>query len=161
MTKLIALTKGYHAIVDDEDFEVLAERKWFAQEVDGIVYAVRTDNKSAVLMHKFLTGFVLTDHINGNGLDNRRVNLRESSPRLNMGNRKKQKGTSSKYKGVHFVKNRLRWQAYIKIHGKTTHLGYFDSEVDAALAYDVAARKYFGEFAALNFPLEGEQSALR
>ena len=100
----------------------------------------------------------LIDHINKRGLDNRRENLRVVDSVQNALNRKKQKTynksqTSSKYKGVGWRKSHTKWVSYITINYKQISLGYFDSEIEAAKAYDEAALKYFGEFATLNFKL--------
>jgi len=98
------------------------------------------------------------DHINGNGLDNRRSNLRISSNSQNHANTKKQRGNySSKYKGVCWIKNVKKWAAYIGSNKKGSivkrkYLGYYKIEEEAARAYDKAAKEHYGEFAGLNFP---------
>ncbi len=92
------------------------------------------------------------DHINHNGLDNRIANLRHASRTENNWNARKRKGKySSKYKGVCWFKVKKKWQARIQVNGKGIFLGIFTNEMDAARAYDKAARKYYGEFAYLNF----------
>jgi hypothetical protein len=110
-------------------------------------------------MHQLITGWPLTDHINGNGLDNRRANLRPASAEENQRNQRKTHGTS-RYKGVCWFKATKRWHAQIRTGGKRHHLGFYTEEVEAALAYDAAARNLFGDFAAVNFPMPGERSAL-
>ena len=93
------------------------------------------------------------DHINGNGLDNRKANLRLATGTQNGYNRRKtRKRTWSKYKGVTFDKRRKKWEGKIVINGRKQHLGSFTNELDAGRAYDEAAKKYHGEFALLNFP---------
>ncbi|MGD0572653.1 MAG: AP2/ERF family transcription factor [Sedimentisphaerales bacterium] len=98
---------------------------------------------------------LLVDHFNRNGLDNRRANLRLATRAQNSCNTKKQKGCSSKFKGVCFHKNRKGpnpWDAYIDVNNRRINLGCFPTEISAARAYDSAAKKYHGEFARLNFP---------
>ena len=103
----------------------------------------------------------MTDHVNGNGLDNRRVNLRPATRSQNGGNRRKAVATGSRFKGVTpYIGHPGRWLAYITLNKSKRHLGIFDDEAVAGRAYDDAARSLFGEFAALNFPEVGERGAL-
>ena len=96
---------------------------------------------------------LVCDHINGNSLDNRKANLRSATHLQNCWNaRKYSQSCSSKYKGVMFYKMRQKWGATICVHGKKIFLGLFVDEIQAAKEYDEAAKKHFGEFAALNFP---------
>ncbi|MHC4659626.1 MAG: AP2 domain-containing protein, partial [Planctomycetota bacterium] len=95
---------------------------------------------------------LMVDHINHNGLDNRKVNLRVATRAQNSRNiRKSQNKFSSNYKGVHFRRREGLWMARITVDGRTLYLGDFKEEVDAARAHDRAAMKYHREFAALNF----------
>lgn len=94
---------------------------------------------------------MVVDHINHNGLDNRKANLRIATFSENRRNSRKAKDTSSKYKGVSWHKNNKKWHAGININGRRKHLGSFDDEIQAAKAYDEVARKYHGEFSSLNF----------
>ena len=98
-------------------------------------------------------GYLFVDHINHNGLDNRKANLRPATRSQNSFNRLIiiRKDLSSKYKGVTWGKYKKMWQARIGIYGKRKHIGFFKDEVQAAMAYDKAAKKYHGEFASLNF----------
>lgn len=155
-----------YAIVDDEDHEWLSRIPWCAAVVyTGVVYAIRMDDASPGehrRMHTMILGGP-TDHHNRNGLDNRRSNLRDATASTNaMNNRKRQTGTlgkpTSSFKGVCLSGN--RWRSRIRVEGRLIHLGYFADEIDAALAYDSAARIQFGEFARLNFPFPGEQGCL-
>ncbi len=96
--------------------------------------------------------YLVCDHINHDGLDNRKTNLRNCTLKQNNANTRPTKGASSKYKGVTFAKREKKWVVYIKKDGRQTFLGCFDDEVEAAKAYDAAAAKLYGEFAYLNFP---------
>lgn len=164
----IPLTRGFFALVSPEDFECVAAFKWqswFRKSKPSEVYATRTFKKNGkhgrIWMHRFIVGAEsgeFVDHRNGNGLDNRRGNLRRCTNQENQRNvvrspRQKRGG----FKGVR--PSNGRWAAYIRAgkrgndgKSKTLHLGTFDEQVDAARAYDAAALKYFGEFASLNFP---------
>jgi hypothetical protein len=154
----IPLSQGLVALVDDEDAErVSSAGKWFAMHTDGLVYARanarRPDGgKTSIVMHKFLTGFVRTDHRNGNGLDNRRSNLRPATNGENMRNARRHSDNRSGFKGV--SRNRGRWRARIQVVGGELALGRFDTAEGAARAYDAAALLHFGEFARVNFPDE-------
>ena len=157
-SKAIPLTKGFHAIVDAEDYDWLMQRKWCFR--DG--YAAKTIHSSGsgknrksrtIKMHRIVNNTpdgMSTDHINGDKLDNRKCNLRVCTHRQNLSSQKKQDGRSSKYKGVSLSKENGKWIAYIKVNQVKKHLGCFTSEEDAARAYNTAATKYFGEFAKLN-----------
>lgn len=163
--RTIPLTRGYVAIVDDADYERFSHYTWRAVVRSNTLYATRhvpkdVDGKHrSILMHREVMDACPgeeVDHINHNGLDNRRENLRICSRLENSRNRIKTWG-SSQYKGVSWQKDRGKWQAYIKAGKRMEHLGNFVNEEDAARAYDRAARNYFGEFAHLNFPEEMEE----
>ena len=120
---------------------------------------VRLQGGSSVYAHRViaermigrkLLGAERVDHINGNGTDNRRENLRVVTHAQNLMNRPGWRKSSSKYKGVTFYKRDQKWQAKICPSGKTMHLGYFDQELDAAKAYNAAAMQHFGKYAVLN-----------
>jgi len=102
----------------------------------------------------------MIDHINGNGLDDRRANMRTCTNQQNMRNLRKRRSGSSIYKGVYYDKRRRTWYARICHNGKNIHLGTFATEIEAARAYDRAARRLFGEFARLNFPDEVERRSV-
>ena len=141
------------AIVDDQDFDRVNAINWYPLRSTNS-YTDYAYNVIVGLMHRFILDVpseVSVDHINRNGLDNRRENLRPASVAQNQQNRKKAQGTSSKYKGVSWNKERQLWHAYIHVSGRMKYLGRFQNEVEAALVYDDAARLYFGEFARCNF----------
>jgi hypothetical protein len=145
-----------YAIVDVEDYEKLAQYDWQLSESESKkCYAVCLVNRKIVSMHRVIMNApagMFVDHRYGDGLDNRKENLRIATMAQNQYNRRKtSRKTSSKYKGVHLKKQYNKYGAEISCNGKRTHLGYFDNEIDAAKAYDEAAKKLFGEFAKLNF----------
>lgn len=154
----ILLTKGKVALVDDADYEYLSQFKWQAQARKcGIWYAYRTlpCSHSIIAMHRDILKTAKgldTDHIDGNGLNNQRSNLRECTHAENIHNQKVRlcENKSSKFKGVRWDKDRNRWRVEIKLHGKAIYVGRFISELQAALSYNEAAKKYHGEFARLN-----------
>lgn len=153
--KMIELTQDRVTMVDDEDFEMVSKSKWHCN--GG--YAVRTHEGTKLRLHRFLLGFVpgdgiQVDHINGDRLDNRRVNLRVCSNAENMRNRGKNVNNTSGFKGVVLMTDKSLkkpWQAQIMTDGKYRYLGVFATKEAAALAYNTAARELHGEFAKLNF----------
>lgn len=157
--KIIWLTQGQFTLVDDEDYERVNHFKWYVNNAGGKLYARRTVNisstsKSSMKLHRFILGVtnseIQVDHIDGNSLNNQRLNLRTCTQAENKRN-KTPYGTS-KYLGVFYKKKRgKKWSANITKDGKKTFLGYFKDEKDAALSYDEAAKKLHGEFANLNF----------
>lgn len=148
--KKIPLTQGKFAIVDPEDYEVIMQWKWYFT-IKG--YAARTVSKKTIFMHRIInntqTGFI-TDHINGNKLDNRKTNLRICTGYQNQASRGKQTNNTSGFKGVSLNKKQCMYIAMICTHGKQIYLGRFTSAIEAARAYNEAAIKYHGEFAKLN-----------
>jgi AP2 domain/HNH endonuclease len=151
--KTIPLTQGKIALVDDGDYEWLNQWKWC---VDGHGYAIRKDSSGQMIkMHRLIMGEpkgVQVDHIDGNGLNNQRGNLRPATCSQSLWNRGKYSGCSSPFKGVCWCKRKKRWRAQIAQSGVRLHLGYFDTEEEAARAYDKAARELHEGFAKLNFP---------
>lgn len=162
----IELLHGEIVVVDEADVPLVQRFKWRAIYEGRCVYAFRgcrlpSGQKTTQRMHTLITGRSMVDHINGNGLDNRRSNLRPATNQMNQGNRRKAKlATSSPFKGVCWNKTARQWQAAIGMFGRRKYLGIFTDPADAARVYDAAARDFFGEFAALNFPVRGERSAL-
>jgi len=157
----IYLGDGFWTIVDPADYHWIGKFKWIYWGGGKNNYAVgelKIGHKKTkkVYMHRLIMRAPkgkLVDHGNGDGLDNRRANLRLATRSQNMMNRSKtKKKTSSRYIGVCFDKGCKRWRAAIRVRHKQRHLGSFKSEIAAACAYDNAARKYHKEFARLNFP---------
>jgi hypothetical protein len=151
---------GLTTQVDDSDRHLVESSTWYANRIGNTWYAYRRVAGVNQSLHKILTGFPMTDHVNGDGLDNRRANLRAATRVQNGRNMRKSRG-SSRYKGVCWSKERSLWQVNISTGEKRFMLGRYAEEEHAARIYDDAARSLFGEFAALNFPRPGEVSALR
>jgi hypothetical protein len=154
----VPLTRGYVALVDAEDYErVMAAGPWYAERDRSAIYAVGCNKR----MHRFLMGLVrgdrrIVDHINHDGLDNRKSNLRIATVAENNRNRRKittwrGRPVASPYKGIHASPSRKMWYADIYVNGKLISLGSFADQKDAALAYDKAAIEHWGQFAVLNF----------
>lgn len=154
----IELTRGHFAIVDAADYEWLSQFKWYTFQTRHDSYAARTvrqDGPRTILMHRAIMDApqgMDVDHINGNGLDNRRANLRLATRSDNLRNRAADKDSAVPYKGV--GRKRNRFIARIKANGKRISLGSYRTAEEAARAYDAAALKHHGEFAHLNFPSE-------
>ncbi|MGB2866426.1 MAG: HNH endonuclease [Sedimentisphaerales bacterium] len=156
----IPLTQGKCAIVDQDDFERLNKYKWYAVKSTNTFYARRTKRAGKkyvfIMMHRDVIhppGHFLVDHINHNGLDNRKANLRLATCAQNSYNRIYfRKSKSSKYTGVSWQKQRKKWIVVIRYNCNNKFIGYFEDEIQAAKAYDKAAKKHHGEFASLNFP---------
>ena len=153
--KQIKLTQGKYAIVDNDDYKELNKHKWYL--LDGR-YAARVSwrkgDSLGFLMHRIILKVKKEekcDHINNNGLDNRKQNLRICTLTQNQGNRIKQKNNTSGFKGVCLDKKSNKWKSAIHIKSVTKCLGRYKDKIEAAKEYDKAAKKYFGEFARLNF----------
>jgi hypothetical protein len=143
-------------VLDDEDVALVANYHWYASIRSRIAYAVSTvttdGKKRTVLMHRIITGWPMVDHIDHDGLNNVRANLRPTTHTLNNANvRKRLSPTSSRFKGVYWSKDCKKWRAVIRFEGKSVLLGFYVDEDAAGLAYDLAATKYYGEHANLNF----------
>ena len=152
--KQIKLTQGKYAIVDDEDFEWLNQWKWYANKDHKTYYARRHEGKKIVKMHRLILNASIgteVDHKNHDGLDNRRDNIRICTFSQNQHRRATTKGVSA-YRGVYQLNHspNYKWASQIRANGKVKHLGCFVTEVEAAMAYNKAAKQYYGEFAYLN-----------
>lgn len=146
---------GLVALVDDEDYESLIQYNWWVKPGRYTFYAIGRLKKSSgkmVYMHHLIVGHFLVDHRNGNGLDNRRFNLRKSTTSSNAMNQRKQTGVSQ-FKGVSVTING-NFVSQVYKDKNRCYIGTFSLEEDAARAYDLKAKELFGEFARLNFPEE-------
>jgi len=157
--KKILLTQGKIALVDDEDYDLVNNYKWYARKHRNTWYAYHKNYKHGIktwTMHRFImehhisnNNWLQIDHINCNGLDNRLRNMRYVTDKQNCQNRYKSWGIS-KYKGVNWNKCNKKWRARILSDGRRISLGCFYSENLAAVAYNIAALYYFGKYAHLN-----------
>jgi len=170
--KEIKLTNGMIALVDDADYEWVNQWKWGVSGVGVEAYASRmvsvNKKQKAIQMHRLILGCEfgdkkIVDHINHNVLDNRRENIRICTVSQNAQNRKKHKPMTSIYKGVYLFTKKYfkittgewsyykpKWGALIQVNGKQKRLGSFKTEKEAALVYNAAAIKHYGDFACIN-----------
>ena len=157
--KEIQLTQGKVAIVDDGDYEYLNQWKWYYDHGYARRDKIRDKKKKRIYMHSFIMNTpagMETDHKDNDkpdhGLDNRRDNLRVATNAQNKMNKGKGIDNASGYKGVHWDKRDNKWRATISMENRKKSLGYFTDPIEAARAYDAAARLHHGEYASLNFP---------
>lgn len=159
--KKIKLTQNKFALIDNEDYRLISKYKWCAVNNHNYTYYAlsgcwnkQTKKVKQIRMHRLIMGItdpkIQIDHINGNGLDNRKKNLRVCNNSQNHMNQEKRKFCSSRFKGVYWYKLLNKWRARIYMNGKSKDLGHFDNEIEAAKVYNEAAIRYFGEFAKLN-----------
>ena len=153
--KLIPLTRGLFAKVDDADFIELSKRRWYALRTAPNSFYAATSQST--LMHRvILPGFEEVDHINQDKLDNQRKNLRGADSRKNKANIRRRKDNTSGFKGVSLDLGVGLWRADISVKGRHKFLGHFEVVHDAAKAYDNAALREFGKFACVNFSRNGK-----
>ena len=154
--KEIELTKGKKALVDDDWYQVLSKFEWHSHHTNGKWYAVRTVGKKGrmvVFMHRYITMAPperVVDHIDGDGLNNQESNLRAVRPKANYYNRAIQSNNKTGFKGVCWDKERKRYMASISHDHKAINLGRFNTAEEAAIAYNNAATRLYGDFARLN-----------
>jgi hypothetical protein len=157
--RYVPLTRGQVAIVDLDDFTWVSQWNWSALWIPSKhgFYAVRSavieGKKRCLYLHRELlqcSPDEYTDHRDGNSLDCRRSNIRRCRPIDNTRNRGVQTVNTSGLKGVSFDRFRNKWKSRINVDGKEIFLGRFANSMDAAIAYNNAAREYYGDFAWLN-----------
>lgn len=160
--KEILLACGKIVLVDDEDYNEVNKYKWGAYFNGYTFYASRVvrikGKRTSISMHRVIAGLTYgdshqyADHINRNGLDNRKENLRLATPHLSNYNQKKRKDNTSGYRGVNWCKRTGKWHTSIQTNGHHKSCGYYDDPIEAALVYDRVAKNIAGEYANLNFP---------
>lgn len=158
----VPLSQGREALIDLDDWSLVRGRKWHAikSRVVGLFYAVtnspRADGRRTMIqMHRVIlsaTSGDVVDHINSDGLDNRRDNIRICSSAENARNSRMPRNNTSGFKGVSFHRATGKFSASIGKENRQIHIGLFPTAEEAARAYDKAARELHGEFARLNFP---------
>ena len=160
--KQVELTQNIYCLVDDEDYTLISQYKWQAAKMGRRWIAItslwnpRIKKQKILYMHRMIINppfNMEVDHIEhyDDHIDNCKSNLRVCTHVENGHNRRSAIGSSSQYLGVSWNKKSCKWLAQIRLDTEVTHLGYFDNQIDAAKIYDKTAKKYFGEFAHLNF----------
>lgn len=142
--------KGIDFVVDDETYLWAKDIDW---KISAFGYISYRKGKDRIFLHRLVAKTpknYITDHINGNKLDNLTSNLRVVTNKQNVWNNGLRKDNSSGYRGVYYRKDRGRWSTEIKVDGKKHCLGCYDSAEEAALVYNAKALEYFGEYARLN-----------
>lgn len=159
----ISLTQGKVALVDEKDYDRLSKHKWYAAKSTYTFYAQRevriNGTRLTISMHREILGLIhgdgrIPDHRNRDGLDNRKENLRIVTYSVSVYNRNMLRSNTSGFRGVNWCWYHQinKWRARIQVGRKMIHGGYYLDPIDAALAYDNMAIKYFGNDAILNFP---------
>ena len=157
--KRIKISQGKYALVDDSDYESLMKFKWYARKdhLRDVYYTNKSEKVDGtwknIPMHRVIMNppnGMFVDHKDGDGLNNQRSNLRVCTASQNNQNSKKASGKTSQYKGVSWSAYHNRWRACIEIQYRQKYIGVFRTELEAAIIWNMTARKYFGEFALLN-----------
>ena len=154
-TRVIPVTRRKFAVVDGGDYYRLSRFRWHAVFNSKTFYAARIERGKTIKMHREIMGApkdLVVDHVDRDGLNNRRGNLRLCSEAENSRNTGSNARAISRYKGVHWHRRMGKWVAAIQYEKQVNHLGYFGDEVEAAESYDKKAREFFGEYGYLNFP---------
>lgn len=149
--KKVLLTRGRYASVDEEDYRLVSHYNWYLKIYKNREYAETTTggrkNRKHIKMHQLILSEKGIDHINGNGLDNRRSNLRKVTQQQNLFNAGLRKDNKSGYRGVNWHASAQKWRSYISLNGKQNHLGLFKNLESAIEARKKAAYFFYGEFA--------------
>ena len=156
MTHSIPLRNGVSTSLDDEDYARAKDFRWH-KTANGYVAGTVVEGgvRRRVYLHRWLLDAQpgqLVDHLDGNPLNNRRTNLRLATRSQNQANRRRNRTSRSRYKGVTWHQGQQRWMARLQVNGRRITIGYFADPLQAAYEYDAFARAYFGEYARLNFP---------
>lgn len=145
---------GVHSVlIDDEDHLKIQGYKWHIIKIGGCFYAEACVGKKRIRMHRLILAAKkgeIVDHVNHNGLDNTRVNLRFATTSQNSMNQRMRKNNASGFRGVYFHKRALKYHAQIKVDGKRKSLGLFYNPTEAAIAYNKAAHTFYGDYANVN-----------
>jgi len=155
MAKALRLHKGASTTLDDADYDRAKAFHWHKTTNGYVAGYVVEQGGRRVYLHRWLLDAQpgqFVDHIDGNKLNNRRSNLRLVTRSQNQANRRHNRTSRSRYKGVTWHKRRKRWMARIQVRGRRITIGYFNDPLQAAYEYDAFARNYFGEYARINFP---------
>lgn len=155
---MIFKVREFEILIDDEDWDMVSQYRWNVAIKKGTPYiqsSVKNEDGDKItkqLAREILNApkGTIVDHKDGNTLDNRKQNLRLSDQRTNAQNMRSNINSTSKYKGVSWNKDRNKWRAVLKYNDKQVHIGRFNTEEEAAQAYNKAALQYFGEYARLN-----------
>jgi hypothetical protein len=169
-TVSIPLTQGKFALIDEGDYDLVSQYRWQVKRTpSGKLYAQTSlprrhpSGLRTLPLHRLILSAPVgidVDHENGDGLDNRRSNIRLATRSQNAINRDKPPGGTSRFKGVRLIAKSGRWRASICKQGRQIHIGNFRCEVEAAKRYDEVARQLYGPFARVNFPDE-QKDALK